>query len=305
MRKEFCSWLTAYATAHENVVVLSGDLGFQALEPIRDAIKERFINAGVAEQNMVSMAAALASEGFRPLCYSIAPFAVFRPAEQIRLDVCIHDLDVKIVGNGGGYGYGIMGGTHHALEDIAVLSSFPNMNCFVPVSGADVPVVCDAMMQKVGPSYLRLNQGTLPAGASLASPFVPLRQVHSHPPSTHPKLTVAALGPMAISALADDSIRSAVDVFVASQVPCGALSPSFVDSVKASGTLLILEEHTQRGGLAEHLALTLLLSGLHPVVHVRNAQGYPSKRYGSQAFHQKESQLDSSSITAMMKALCA
>src|SRR5690242_17673469 len=103
--------------------MLTGDLGYQALEGVREKLKDRFINAGVSEQNMVSVAAALASEGLEPLCYSIAPFAVFRPAEQIRLDVCLHGLGVKIVGNGGGYGYGIMGSTHHAIEDVAVLSS--------------------------------------------------------------------------------------------------------------------------------------------------------------------------------------
>ena len=102
MRKEFAAWLEAYGAREERVVVLTGDLGFQALEGVRARLGHRFVNAGVAEQNMVSMAAGLASEGLRPFCYSIAPFAVFRPAEQIRLDVCVHDLDVKIVGNGGG-----------------------------------------------------------------------------------------------------------------------------------------------------------------------------------------------------------
>ena len=126
---------------------------------------------------MVSVAAGLASEGLRALCYSIAPFAVFRPAEQIRLDVCIHGLDVKVVGNGGGYGYGIMGSTHHAIEDIAVLSAFPHMHCFVPVTGDDVAVCADAMMAEVGPGYLRLNLGSLPPGFTLGGPFAPLRRV--------------------------------------------------------------------------------------------------------------------------------
>src|SRR5450759_1310357 len=134
MRKEFSNIIEKIATADDHVIFLTGDVGFMALENVRDAIGKRFINMGVAEQNMISVAAALATEGLVPVCYSIAPFIVFRPAEQIRLDVCLHNLNVKIVGNGGGYGYGIMGATHHALEDVGMLSSFSGMSCFVPVT---------------------------------------------------------------------------------------------------------------------------------------------------------------------------
>ena len=84
---------------------------------------ERFINAGVAEQNMVSVAAGLAKAGLRPWVYSIAPFLYARAFEQIRNDVCLHGMPVILVGNGGGYGYGVMGSTHHAIEDYGVLLS--------------------------------------------------------------------------------------------------------------------------------------------------------------------------------------
>ena len=84
-------------------------MGYQALEPLRESLGERFINAGVAEQNMVSVAAGLAKTGLQPWVYSIAPFVYARPFEQIRNDVCLHDLPVRLVGNGGGYAYGVMG----------------------------------------------------------------------------------------------------------------------------------------------------------------------------------------------------
>ena len=88
---------------------ITGDVGYMAVEEIAKAYGERFINVGIAEQNMVSLAAGLAREGHLPWVYSIAPFVAFRPYEQIRTDVCLHRLPVKLVGNGGGYGYGIMG----------------------------------------------------------------------------------------------------------------------------------------------------------------------------------------------------
>ncbi len=298
MRKEFAAWLEGYAAQHSNVLVLTGDLGFQALEGVQSRIGHRFVNMGVSEQNMVSVAAGLAKEGLSPFCYSIAPFAVFRPAEQIRLDVCIHGLNVKIIGNGGGYGYGIMGSTHHALEDIAVLSSFPGMACFLPVTGADVGTTSDAMMAAVGPGYLRLNMGALPPGYALQQPFSPVRRVLS--PSAAPaELTVVGLGPSILAALTAFPDRA--DFFVVSQVPMGPIPAAVFESIRKTGRLLIVEEHVERGGLAEHLALAVLREGLAPKVWTRCALGYPSKSYGSQAFHQRESGLDSASLSALSK----
>src|SRR5580698_8612554 len=116
MRQEFCQTLIEFSGRPE-FVFLTGDLGFMALEPLREAMGERFINCGVAEQNMVGMAAGVARAGESVWVYSIAPFLYARAFEQIRNDVCFHDLPVRLVGNGGGYHYGVMGPTHWALED--------------------------------------------------------------------------------------------------------------------------------------------------------------------------------------------
>ena len=105
MRQAFCDGMMR-EQSRKDFVFLTGDLGFRALEPLRDAMGPRFINAGVAEQNMVSVAAGLARLGLRPWVYSIAPFVFARPFEQIRNDICLHNLSVVLVGNGGGYGYG-------------------------------------------------------------------------------------------------------------------------------------------------------------------------------------------------------
>ena len=129
MRIQFCDAMVARAT-DAKMLFLTGDLGFMALEPLQVALGPRFINAGVAEQNMVSVAAGLARQGFDVWAYSIAPFCYARPFEQIRNDVCFHELPVKLVGNGGGYGYGVMGPTHHAIEDYGVLLCLPNMSVF-------------------------------------------------------------------------------------------------------------------------------------------------------------------------------
>ena len=127
MRVEFVNAVIKHYETIRNQVFLTGDLGFMALETVREKFGKYFINAGVAEQNMISVAAGLAAEGFIPWVYSISPFATLRPYEQLRNDVCHHNLPVKIVGNGGGYGYGIMGATHHTLEDIGAMRLLPGM----------------------------------------------------------------------------------------------------------------------------------------------------------------------------------
>jgi transketolase len=132
MRIQFCDAMVARATAPE-MMFLTGDLGFMALEPLQAAMGPRFINAGVSEQNMISVAAGMARQGFEVWAYSIAPFCYARPFEQIRNDVTFHKLPVKLVGNGGGYGYGVMGPTHHAIEDYGVLLCLPNMAVYAPV----------------------------------------------------------------------------------------------------------------------------------------------------------------------------
>ena len=124
-----------------NFVFLTGDLGFMALESLQIVLGPRFINAGIAEQNMVSVACGLALEGMNPWVYSIAPFCYARPFEQIRNDICHHNLPVKLVGNGGGYAYGPMGASHHALEDYGALLTLPNMRAYVPAFGEDLKTV--------------------------------------------------------------------------------------------------------------------------------------------------------------------
>src|SRR5664279_3984361 len=155
MRKPFADALLKYLSP-ARCVFLTGDLGFMALEGVRDAMQSRFINAGVAEQNMISVAAGLAQTGLEVWAYSIAPFCYARPFEQIRNDVCLHRLPVRLVGNGGGYGYGVMGASHHAIDDYGVLLALQGMKAFVPVFDADLDESVARMRQWNGPSYLRL-----------------------------------------------------------------------------------------------------------------------------------------------------
>ena len=190
MRKATCQALVDLFRA-QPFVFLTGDLGFMALENLRDVMGDRFINAGIAEQNMVSVAAGISSAGMQSWVYSIAPFLYARPFEQIRNDVCLHNLDVKLIGNGGGYGYGAMGATHHALEDYGILLSLQNMHVFIPVFAEDLTVVIPKMAVSHHPTYLRLGKCEKPAGFVLPE-YAPWRKLL---PGEGP--VILAVGPLA------------------------------------------------------------------------------------------------------------
>lgn len=159
MRKIFAQAVISACNTTETFF-LTGDLGFMALEDVREAFGDRFVNCGIAEQNMISVAAGLAREGFKVFVYSIAPFIYARAFEQIRNDVGFSHLSVCLVGNGGGYGYGHMGPTHHALEDCAAMAAL-GLRTLAPAFDADIP---DAVSDWTGPTYLRLGLEVLPDG---------------------------------------------------------------------------------------------------------------------------------------------
>jgi transketolase len=300
MRKEFSKSIEKIAASDQKVIFLTGDLGFMALENLRSVMGARFINVGVSEQNMMSLAAGLSSQGFTVLCYSIAPFAVFRPAEQIRIDVCLHNMNVKIIGNGGGYGYGIMGATHHAIEDIAVLSSFQNMKCHIPFCNEDVDGVVKVMMERKGPSYLRLGSGVKPRNLELPD-YGAVRKLKNGD-----RITVVGMGPVILNVLKAMEIdigADVVDLFAVSEMPLAELPESLLGSVGKTKKLLVVEEHVSRGGLGENLSLLLLEKSVACKLVHRSASGYPGGLYGSQSYHWKMSGLDSEEIHRTIKEL--
>ena len=293
MRQVFCRTLLEFA-ATSDFVFLTGDLGFMALEPLQSAMGPRFINAGIAEQNMIGVAAGLARRGMRPWIYSIAPFLYGRPFEFIRNDVCLHDLPVVLVGNGGGYGYGVMGSTHHALEDYGVLLTLPKLRVYVPAFDSDLEAIIPLLMATEHPAYLRLGVSEQPAWLS-PGPYAHWRRIL---PGGGP--TVIFVGPLAGSAL--DAIRGSgldADVWLVSELPTGEFPAEFLASIHDSGYLMAVEEHVATGGLGQALARDLMRVGVAPrrFVHL-SAQGYPSGLYGSQRFHRTESGLDPASIVA-------
>lgn len=295
MRVEFAQAIINAYDKNPNLVFITGDLGYMALEKVQQKFGEHFINAGVAEQNMVTVSAAMAHEGFVPFVYSIAPFVTLRPYEQIRNDVCLHNLPVKLVGNGGGYGYGIMGATHHNLEDIGAMRILPNMQVYVPFLASDVEQAVHLMIADKQPNYLRLNVGakipqTLPA-------FAPWRKVKDGS-----KGVVIGTGPV-LENLCNNPVAEDLEIWVLSVLPVRTLPDELVASVNRSGKLITIEEHYGECGLRETISYHLI-NKLNTGIQMLSlsAHGYPSGRYGDQKWHQAENNLTGEGLVKSVSA---
>jgi len=270
---------------------LTGDLGYMALEKIQAAFGDRFINCGIAEQNMVSIAAGLAREGMECFVYSIAPFIYARPYEQIRNDICFSDLPVCLVGNGGGYGYGHMGPTHHALEDCAAMRAL-GVRVVAPCFDSDLePIVREVD----SPTYLRLGYDTSPAEFS-APGWADWRCILQGNRGVW-----VTLGPL--TGLAVKTLMPLPEDKRPSLWACGALTPppDELASAVSGRKLTVFEEHVAEGGLGMLLLYCLTKKNVAPAEFVhRHALRYPSKTFGSQAFHRKECNLDEQSMRRLL-----
>jgi len=158
MRNTFIKCLVERARVDQSIVLIIGDLGFNVVEPFQNEFPNRFFNAGISEQAMASMAAGMASEGYKVFIYSIANFPTFRCAEQIRNDICYHNLDVTVVSVGGGLAYGNLGYSHHAIQDYGLMRLFPEISIISPGDPNEVKKCMEFIYKDNNPKYLRLRK---------------------------------------------------------------------------------------------------------------------------------------------------
>jgi transketolase len=158
MRNAFADELTKLADNDPRIVMLSGDIGNKLFDKFRAGHPDRFFNCGVAEQNMMGVAAGMAMSGLRPIAYTITPFCTTRCLEQIRTDACYHDAPVTIVAVGAGLSYANLGPTHHSCEDISFLRSLPNMAVVCPGDAWEVRGALREAMKRDQPTYIRMGK---------------------------------------------------------------------------------------------------------------------------------------------------
>ncbi len=298
MRTEFAQAMLSLHKQRRDLVFITVDLGYMALEDVAEAFGERFVNAGVAEQNAVSLAAGLAREGQLPWVYSMAVFSTLRPYAQIRDNVCLHQLPVKLVGNGGGYGYGIMGATHHALEDVGAMRALPNLRIYVPLLASDVAPAVGQMAADPLPNYLRLNAAAkIPGDVPTFAPWRCLKSGGS--------CVVVGMGPV-LEALYElpEALLAELEIWAVGSLPLEPIPGELAASIRAKQRVFTIEEHYQACGLGEALSHLMLSSGVIPrALSSLHAAGYPSGRYGSQRWHQEESGLRGPALRAQLERL--
>ena len=247
MRDEFLSLLFDYAKENSNVIVLTGDLGYGALDRFFHDLPDQIINLGIAEQSMISIASGLAQEGKKVFVYSITNFVSLRVVEQIRNDLCYHNLDVTILAIGTGLAYGQLGFTHHATEDIAVIRSLPNIMIFTPSDPIETKFTFDEVIENIGPKYVKLDKGgKFDKTIELSINDQP-RYLGGEGDTVI--LSYGRLIPMLIKLIESESINeNSYRLYSITKMKPMVLSNDFINIISDAKKIVTIEEHNLSGG---------------------------------------------------------
>jgi transketolase len=262
MRTAFIETLCNVAERDERVWLLTADLGYSVLEVFRDRFPHRYVNVGVAEQNMIGVAAGLARCGKVVFVYSIANFPTLRCLEQIRVDVCYHEANVKVVAVGGGFTYGSQGYTHHGIEDLAILRALPGMTVVAPGDPVETRLATSALADRAGPCYLRLGKAREPVvhpsePAFVLGKAIAVRQGYD--------VALLSTGGMLAEtmAVAERLHGLGVEARVLSMHTLKPLDEEAVlRAARETGGVVTVEEHSVTGGLGSAVADVLATSGV-------------------------------------------
>lgn len=254
MRNAFADEITKLAIADERVVLLSGDIGNRLFDDLKERVPGRFFNCGVAEANMMSLAAGLALSGLRPVVYTITPFVTSRCLEQIRDDVCYHDLGVTIVGTGAGLSYATLGATHHSCEDMGMLRLLPNMTVLAPADPQEVRWALRAALGQDGPLYMRLGKKGEPKMHD-AVPEIPIgRWIAMRGGADLALLAAGTMLPVAL----ETAERLQAKGLAAAVFSCPSVKPLDTERLAELSSrfplLVTLEEHSIVGGFGAAVA---------------------------------------------------
>jgi len=251
MRDAFSAALIKVAQQDERVLLLTGDHGYALFDEIRRLLPDRYLNVGVAEQNMVGVAAGLAKAGLRPILYGLSAFVPIRVLEQIKLDICYEELPVVMIGDGAGFVYGALGASHHCTEDISALRGIPNVRILSPADAHEMTRAMELAFSAERPVYIRI--GKCDIGAVHEGPIKydwgELIEMHSGD---------GGLGFIATGSMVAAALKEALRWERSSAWSAPSLKPLNVKQVIAicrnHRAIITLEEHSIYGGLGAAIA---------------------------------------------------
>jgi transketolase len=289
------------------VVYVGSDLGAGTLDAMKEEFPDRFFMEGVAEANLIGMAAGLAMEGFIPYVHTISTFITRRAFEQVAIDLCLHDLPVRLIGNGGGLVYAPLGPTHMAVEDIAAMRSLPGMTVVAPVDAEEMRRFMPHTLDRPGPIYIRLAKGYDDVVSQDSNAFEIGRAITLREPGEVLFVTTGVMAQRALAAadmLAEDGIESGV-------LHMHTVKPLDADTLlQLAGKVKLVvtvEEHTLIGGLGGAVAeLFADYEWSAPSPRLKRL-GLPDRflsNYGSQDFLLESCGLDPARISATVRGVC-
>jgi transketolase len=296
MRAAFSKGLVEAARRDDRVVLLTGDHGYALFDDFRRLCPDQYINAGVAEQNMVGVAAGLAKGGFLPVVYGLSAFVPIRVLEQIKLDVCYEELPVVFIGDGAGVVYSALGSSHQSTEDIAALRALPHMAVLSPADAFEMADCMRLAFERRGPVYLRMGKADL-------------GHVHNSRPNIEwgrPYRIVSGGGPLVFMATGS-MVMTAVTVAAnwphseVYSMPC--IKPLAREEVRdicrRHSTVIVLEEHSVCGGLGSAVAEIAAAEAPTWICRIGVHDRF-SQYCGSYGYLMREHGLDVPSITAQI-----
>lgn len=292
MRSAFSAALVRAAKSDSRVILLTGDHGYALFDDIRRECPDRYLNAGVAEQNMVGVAAGLAKAGFRPIVYGLSAFVPIRVLEQIKLDVCYESLPVIFVGDGAGVVYSALGTSHQSTEDVAALRAVPELAILSPADAVEMTEAMRLALSHSGPVYLRMGKADV-GTVHLTPPTLSWGKVVPVRAGAGP-LAWVATGSMVVTALAAAEAFPGSAVY---SVPC--LKPlderALADVCRSYSAVVTVEEHSIYGGLGAAVAEATAAYAPTHVCRVGIADRF-SKYCGSYDYLMQEHGLDVNAV---------
>lgn len=299
MRSVFSQCIVAAAKADPKVLILTGDHGYALFDDFRTSNPNQFINAGIAETNMVGVAAGLAKAGFKPIVYGLSAFVPIRVLEQIKIDVCYENLPVIFIGDGAGVVYSSLGSSHQSTEDIAALRGIPNISILSPCDKAEMQYVMDFAIQSKSPVYIRMGKsdtGDVHAN-SIEEKIGNLIPVRSGSDSIH----FIATGSMVKTAIilsekfAHPSVWSAPTIKPINSIQIQGLA-------KEGNIIVVFEEHVTTGGLGSTVAEIASDIGGCRVIRLGISDRF-SQKCGSYEYLLKEHGIDPISLQEKLNGL--
>jgi transketolase len=290
MRNAFANEVTELAKSDKRVVLLSGDIGNKLFDDFKKIDSERFYNCGIAEANMMGVAAGMALSGLRPVIYTITPFTTTRCFEQIRVDVCYHQAPVIIVGTGAGLSYAELGPTHHSLEDLAILRTLPGMHVLAPCDAIEMRLALRAALQLNYPVYIRIGKKGEPAIHSTFPNLEIGKTITVRKGHDVVLLSAGTIMPEALKA-ADLLEKKDISTEVVSAHSIKPLDSEYLDlAAKRFKMIATIEEHGLIGGLGSavsewYIKNNILIPQINfgtpdEFMHEVGSQDYARKKYG-------------------------